>query len=78
MLFAAILCPRLFLLFINDLRLSLKNSPISVDLYVDDTTLYSTSLDKCSLETNLQKALDSVYTWCLENDMVINTLRRRN
>ena len=25
------------------------------------------------LETNLQKALDSVYTWCLENGMLINT-----
>ena len=51
----------------------MKNSPISVDLYSDDSTLYSTSLDKCSLETTLQKALDSVYTWCLENGMLINT-----
>ena len=65
--------PLLFLLFINDLPLSLKNSPISVDFYADDTTLYSTSLDKCSFETNLQKALDSVNTWCLENGMLINT-----
>ena len=61
------------MLFINDLPLSLKNSPISVDLYADDTTLYSTSLDKGSLETNLQKALDSVYTCCLENGMFVNT-----
>ena len=66
----SILGPLLFLLFIP---ISLKNSPISVDLYADDTTLYSTSLDKCSLETNLQKALDSVYTWCLENGMLTNT-----
>ena len=49
----SILGPILLLLFINDLPLSLRNSPISVDLYTDDTTLYSTSLDKCSLETNL-------------------------
>ena len=69
----SILCPLLFLLFINGLPLSLKNSPISVDLYADDTTLYRTSLNKCSLETNLQKALGSVYTWCLENGMLINT-----
>ena len=57
----------------NDLPLSLKNSPISVDLYADDTTLYSTALDKSSLEADLQKALDSVHTWCLENGMLINT-----
>ena len=61
------------MLFINDLPLSLKNSPISVDLYADDTTLYSTALDKSSLEADLQKALDSVHTWCLENGMLINT-----
>ena len=61
----SILGPFLFVLSINDLPLSLKNSPISNDLYADYTTLYSISLDKCSLETNLQKALDSVYKWCL-------------
>ena len=73
----SILGPLLFLLFINDLPLSLKSSPISVDLYADDTTLYSTSLDKCSLETNLQKALDSVYTGCSKNGMLINTERTK-
>ena len=61
------------MLFINVLPLSLRNSPISVDLYAGDTILYSTSLDKCSLETNLQKALDSVYTGCSKNGMLINT-----
>ena len=67
----------LFFLFINDLPLSLKNSPISVDLYADDTTLYSIALDKSSLEADLQKALDSVHTWCLENDMLINTAKTK-
>ena len=69
----SILGPILFLLFINDLPLSLQNLPVSVDLYADDTTLYSIALDKCSLETNLQNALNSVHIWCLENGMTINT-----
>ena len=73
----SILGPLLFLLFINDLPFSLKKSPISVDLYADETTLYSTSIDKCTLETNLQNALDSVYTWCLENGMPINTKKTK-
>ena len=51
----------------------MKHLPISVDLYADDTTLYGTASDKSSLEANLQKALDSVHTWCLENGMLINT-----
>ena len=59
--------------FINDVPLSVQNSPISVDLYADDTTLYSTAIDKSSLETYLQKALDSLHTWCLENGMLFNT-----
>ena len=68
----SILGPLLFLLFINDLPLSLNDSPISVDLYADDTTLYSSASDKTSLETNLQNVLDLVHIWCLENGMLIN------
>ena len=68
----SILGPLLFLLFINDLPLSLNDSAISVDLYADDTTLYSSASDKTSLETNLQNVLDLVHIWCLENGMFIN------
>ena len=68
-----ILGPLLFLLFINDLPLSLKDISVSVDLYADDTTLYSTNLEKDVLEANLQKTLDLVRSWCLENGMLINT-----
>ena len=69
----SILGPLLFLLFINDLPLSLKNSSVSVDLYADDTTLYYIASDKAVLESNLQKALNIVRAWCLENGMIINT-----
>ena len=51
----------------------MKDSPISVDLYADDTTLYSSASDKTSLETNLQNVLDLVHIWCLENGMLIST-----
>ena len=62
------------MLFINDLPLSLNDSPISVDLYADDTTLYSSASDKTSLEINLQNVLDLVHSTylVLENGMLIN------
>ena len=60
---SSILGPPLFLLFINDLPLSLKNSSVSVDLYADDTTLYYIASSKAVLESNLQNALNVVRTW---------------
>ena len=72
----SILGPLLFLLFINDLPFSLNNSPISIDLYADNTILYSSASDKTSLETNLQNVLDLVHIWCLENGMLISTEKK--
>ena len=53
-----ILGPLLFLIFINDLPLYLKDSIRSADLYADDTTLYDIALDKNILEKNRLQALD--------------------
>ena len=62
----------LFLFFINDLPLSLKNSAV-VDLYADDTTFYDFQNDINQLETNLQLSLNSLHHCCRQNGMVINT-----
>ena len=42
----SILGPLLFLIFINDLSLFLKDAVCSVDLYADDTTLFEISCDR--------------------------------
>ena len=69
----SILGPPLFLIFINDLPLSLSESVASIDLYADDTTLYDIQLNKQTLESNLQKSLTLLSTWCKENGMLLNT-----
>ena len=58
----SILDPLLFLFFINDVSLYLKDSIRSVDLYADDTTFYDIAPDKKYPEN----------AWCLENGMLIN------
>ena len=45
----------------------------SVDLYADDMILYDIGLDKDTVENNLQYDFNLLKSWCLENDMIINT-----
>ena len=53
--------------------LSLSESVASIDLYADDTTLYDIQLNKQTLESNLQKSLTLLSTWCKVNGMLLNT-----
>ena len=71
----SILGQLLFLVFINDLPLALKESA-AVDLYADDTIFYDfqTSIDQ--LESKLQLTLNSLKDWCRQNGMVINTEKK--
>ena len=60
------------MIFINDLPLFIEDPIRSVDLYVDDTTLYDIGLDKDTLENNVQHSLNLLKIWFLENGMIIN------
>ena len=68
----SILGPLLFLIFINDLPLALKQSA-AVDLYADDTIFYDFQTNIDQLQSNLQLTLNSLQDWCRQNGMVINT-----
>ena len=68
----SILGPLLFLIFINDLPLYLKDNCCTIDLYADDTTIYYSNCDKLELEKTLQKSLDCLKMWCRENGMILN------
>ena len=69
----SILRPLLFLLFINDVPLTLKKVVSATDLYADYTTIYDVQTDKAALSANLQTALNLLKTWCRENGMLLNT-----
>ena len=51
----SVLGPLMFLIFINDLPLVLKDNVTSTDLYADDTTIYDIQSDMQKLQQNLQK-----------------------
>ncbi|KAK3103380.1 hypothetical protein FSP39_018833 [Pinctada imbricata] len=66
----SVLGPILFLIYINDLPLHVKNSLL--DLFADDATLHHSGHIIDQIESNLNDDILSVKTWCDENKMAIN------
>lgn len=66
----SILGPLLFLLFINDLPLTLRHTDCL--LYADDTTIYSSHKSIAVLLQNLNVDLKNVSDWCSRNCLHIN------
>jgi hypothetical protein len=73
----SILGPLLFLLFINDLSLTLRNTITNTDMYADDTTICDIHESKEVIEKNLQSALVLLSEWCAQNGMVLNTSKTK-
>ena len=65
----SVLGPILFLLFVNDLKLFIKETYI--ELYAYDATVHYVNKSKVIIETKLQCGTD-LHTWCIENDMFVN------
>ena len=56
----------LFLLFINDLPLVLKNN---IGIYADDSTLYASAPTLAEVEEKIRPHIDAVSMWAKENKM---------
>ena len=66
----SILGPLIFIIYVNDLLLCKLSSKI--DLYADDTTIYSDATTIKELETILCKDLKVIEEWCYINKMYIH------
>ena len=65
-----VLGPVLFLLFINDLPLFIKETYL--DIYADDSTVYTVNKSKTVVKTKLQTSAFDLKSWCFRNDMIVN------
>ena len=61
----SVLGPTLFSLFVNDLPLNVKSG--SVYLFADDIMIYCIKRTADEAVTQLDKALDELYDWCILN-----------
>ena len=68
----SILEPMLFLLFVNDLDVV---QHCTVNLYADDTTIYSTDENPVVLGARMEKGLESVANWIKMNDLKMNVVK---
>ena len=71
----SILGPLLFILFVNDISLHIKNCKIYK--YADDTSLCAFSETTLSLQNKLSADLKIIEDWCINNRLVINTSKSK-
>ena len=69
-----ILGPALFLLFINDLPLILKNN---IGIYADDSTLYASAPTLVEVEEKITHGIDAASKWAKENKMKMHPAKAK-
>ena len=70
----SILGPLLFILYMNDLPLHIDNN---IDMFADDSTLYTSGHNVDDIQHSLQTNLNTVTACCEDNRMVINTAKTK-
>ena len=70
----SILGPLLFILYMNDLPLHIDNN---IDMFADDSTLYTSGHNVDEIQRSLQNNLNAITTWCEDNRMVLNVAKTK-
>ena len=70
----SIMGPLLFILYMNDLPLHIDNN---IDMFADDSTLYTSGHNVDEIQRSLQTNLNAVTTWCEDNRMVLNVAKTK-
>lgn len=66
----SVLGPLLFLIYINDLPLSLNGTV--ADIFADDTTISTSGINLETITAALNNDIDNVQNWCKNNKMALN------
>lgn len=72
----SILGPLLFSIYMNHLPLLLKNT--EVDIYADDTTIWSSGTNCTDIQNTLNNSLDKANSWFKLNRMIPNTKKTKH
>ena len=72
----SILGPLLFSIHMNDLPLLLKNT--EVDIYADDTTMWSSGTNCTDIQNTLNNSLDKANSWFKLNRITPNTKKTKH
>ena len=71
--------PLLFIIYVNDLLISIKSDKTeNIIMYADDTVLYANHLDPILCMENCQRLMDNLSAWCQENKLTINTSKTKH
>ena len=73
----SIIGPTLFLCYINDLAISLRNKDTNISLYADDAVIYCSDKQHSRLKTHLETLLTEIHCWSKRNFININVQKTK-